>query len=212
MNLRCLYLLLAAAFSSSVQAEVKLVLPDSIDLLVVNGAQPKIEKVFLSDKSVVLPDGVNQIVFKYEPLVKTNDGMRRVYSDIIVSKFNQTGSTLKFELPNYRRFSQAQKEIKNLKWKLVDEAGDQVELTNDVLRVSGVQIGRNFVQDALEYNQSGGTAAIPVVSYSYEKALTAESKQVGTEDSEAITQLKLWYLKSSEQERKAFRRWMIDQE
>ncbi|MCG6414366.1 DUF2057 family protein, partial [Vibrio fluvialis] len=77
---------------------------------------------------------------------------------------------------------------------------------------NGVQLGRNYIQDVLDYNQKGGVAAIPVVGYTYAKSLPVSAEQQTVIDTENVAQLKLWYSKSTPEERKAFRKWVVDQD
>jgi len=200
------------AFSLAAHADVKLEVPEFIDLIAVNGTKPVFENSSTGNKTAVIPDGTIQLVFQFEPMVEDNDGMRRVYSDIVVTKFNQSNTKLSFELPKYRRLSQARKDIKTFEWSLKDASGKPVELVNDKLNYDGVALGHNYLQDVLDYNQKGGVAAIPVMGFTYAKTLPADKSQMVTMDTEAVTQLKLWYSKSSAEERKAFRKWIIDQE
>lgn len=138
--------------------------------------------------------------------------MRRVYSDIVVTKFSVADTTLTFDLPEYRRLSQARKEIKTFEWALKDASGKPIELVSDKLDSNGVQLGRNYIQDVLDYNQKGGVAAIPVVGYTYAKSLPVSAEQQTVIDTENVAQLKLWYSKSTPEERKAFRKWVVDQD
>lgn len=193
-------------------AEVKLTLPEFIDVIAVNGMKPVITDAYSDDRHVMLPDGTNQVVFQFEPMVKDNDGMRRVYSDIIVTKFSVSDTTLTYELPQYRRLSQARKEIKTFKWSLNDASGKPIQLVSDVIDTTGVQLGRNYIQDVMDYNQKGGVAAIPVTVFTYAKSLPATAEQQSTLDTENLAQLKLWYSKSTAEERKAFRKWVVDQD
>ncbi|MBY8106492.1 DUF2057 family protein [Vibrio fluvialis] len=201
-----------SALSFAAHAEVKLELPEFIDLIAVNGMKPVIDKAYTESRSVTLPDGTNQIAFQFEPMVEDNDGMRRVYSDIVVTKFSVADTTLTFDLPEYRRLSQARKEIKTFEWALKDASGKSVELVSDKLDSNGVQLGRNYIQDVLDYNQKGGVAAIPVVGYTYAKSLPVSAEQQTVIDTENVAQLKLWYSKSTPEERKAFRKWVVDQD
>lgn len=188
-------------------AEIKVEIPDSIDLLVVNSMKPKIkDDGFFGEKTLLLPNGQNQIAFKFEPSVEQNDTVRKVYSDVIIAKFNAADTELKFELPKYRDLNQARNEIKNVEWSLVDNSGKSIDLKKDILVSDGVQLGRDYRQDIIEYNQNAGIAAVQVQGTM--KYLPVDVKSL---DSENTEQLKMWYLKSSLQERKDFQVWLINQ-
>lgn len=202
-TLTCLGLLV----SNVAFAEIKVEIPDSINLLVVNSMKPKIEdNGFFGTKTLLLPNGQNQIAFKFEPSVEQNDTVRRVYSDVIIAKFNTSDTELQFELPKYRDLNEARNEIKKVEWSLVDESGKPIVLSKDILVSDGVQFGRDYRQDIIEYNQRGGIAAVQVQGTM--KSLPVDAKSL---DSENTAQLKMWYLKSSSQERKDFQVWLINQ-
>ncbi|MGO2279832.1 MULTISPECIES: DUF2057 family protein [Vibrio] len=195
--------------SHLVQAEVKIKVPDRINLLVVNSLKPEIKKgdLFGSD-ILVLPDGENQIVFKFQPSIEDGDTIRKVYSDIIVAKFNESNKELQFQLPTYRSLNQARDEIEFFDWALLDSHEVQIDMQKDALGVKGLQLGRNFIEDVMDYNMRGGVAAIMVGTVA---AQSLPVKRSVKSDSENIAQLKAWYLKANKQERKDFQVWLIDQ-
>lgn len=200
---------IALLASQLVQAEVKIPIPDTINLLVVNSLKPKIEKggLFGTD-TLVLPDGENQIVFKFQPSVMENDTLRRVYSDAIIAKFSAQDDELKFVLPEYRDLNQARNEIGNFEWSMVNNKDQVVDVKSEPLSANGVQLGRNFLEDVTDYNRRGGVAAITTGAVAV-KSLPVQG-QVKS-DSENVGQLKAWYLKANKQERKDFQVWLIDQ-
>ncbi|MGO2342843.1 DUF2057 family protein [Vibrio litoralis] len=200
---------IALLASQLVQAEVKIPIPDSINLLVVNSLKPEIQKGgFFGSDYLVLPDGENQLVFKFQPIVEDGGTMRQAYSDVIVVKFSESDKELKFQLPEYKSLNQARQEVKTFNWSLVDDKNEAIEIVKDRLNSNGVQLGRNFLEDVTDYNRRGGVAAITT------GAVAAKSLPVNAQakdDSENVAQLKAWYLKANEQERKDFQVWLIDQ-
>lgn len=200
---------IALLASQLVQAEVKIPIPDTINLLVVNSLKPKIEKggLFGTD-TLVLPDGENQIVFKFQPSVMENDTLRRVYSDAIIAKFSAQDDELKFVLPEYRDLNQARNEIGNFEWSMVNNKDQVVDVKSEPLSANGVQLGRNFLEDVTDYNRRGGVAAITIGAVAV-KSLPVQGQVKA--DSENVGQLKAWYLKANKQERKDFQVWLIDQ-
>lgn len=204
------FFVLSSVMSFASYADIKLEIPEFIDIIAVNGLKPVIRDES-QGKTLTMPNGVNQLVFQFEPMVEDNDGVRRVYSDVMITKFSIADAQLTFELPKYRRLSQARNDIKTFKWALLDNLKQPIKVESDKLDTNGVQFGRNYIQDVLDYNQKGGVAAIPVAGFTYAKALP-EDQQKASIDSENVAQLKLWYLKSSAEERKAFRKWLVDQQ
>ncbi|WP_162598351.1 DUF2057 family protein [Vibrio rumoiensis] len=201
---------IALLVSQLVQAEVKVPLPDSINLLVVNSLKPKIEKGGLfGQNTLVLPDGENQIVFKFQPSVMENDTLRKVYSEVIVAKFTAQDDELTFVLPEYRDLSQARSEIDDFEWSMVNSQQQPVDVKQEPLSAEGVQLGRNFIEDVMDYNMRGGVAAITTGAVAA-KNLPVQGQMKA--DSENVGQLKAWYLKANKQERKDFQVWLIDQQ
>ena len=218
--------------ASVVNAEVTLDVPENVDLLSVNMSSPDFEQgLFSAEKTVVLPDGVNQIVFQYEPVFDERDNQRKAYSPVIIAKFEANDEELTLSMPKFKNFRTAQEGIKNLHWEIKDEQGQALLKTEDVLLGDGVQLNRSYSEEATEYNKVGGPAAV-AMSYLVvanqartevvTNAVSAEvakvepvaviAKPIATEKSESLEQLKAWYLKTSKEDRKEFRKWMIDQD
>lgn len=200
---------IAILASQLVHAEVKIPIPDTINLLVVNSLKPDVQKggLFGTD-TLILPDGENQIVFKFQPSVMENDTLRKVYSDVIVAKFTAQDDELTFVLPEYRDLNQARNEIDGFNWSLVSSDDQKIGVKKEYLSTTGVQLGRNFIEDVMDYNMRGGVAAVTTGAVTA-KSLALKEAQL---DSENIAQLKAWYKKATKEERKDFKIWLIDQE
>lgn len=200
---------IAILASQLVHAEVKIPIPDTINLLVVNSLKPDVQKggLFGTD-TLILPDGENQIVFKFQPSVMENDTLRKVYSDVIVAKFTAQDDELTFVLPEYRDLNQARNEIDGFNWSLVSSDDQKIGVKKEYLSTTGVQLGRNFIEDVMDYNMRGGIAAVTTGAVTA-KSLALKEAQL---DSENIAQLKAWYKKATKEERKDFKIWLIDQE
>ncbi|PLX65366.1 MAG: hypothetical protein C0632_01725, partial [Vibrio alginolyticus] len=105
--------------STNLYAATTLVVPEDVKLLAVNMEKPKLEGgLFSSEKTIEIPDGTNQIVFKYQPAFETNENLKTVYSDVIIAKFDVENEKLKFELPEFKTLRQAQNNISPLDWQL----------------------------------------------------------------------------------------------
>lgn len=97
---------------------------------------------------------------------------------------------------------------------VLDGTSKPLTVYEDKLNYSGVQIGRNFIQEAADYNQQGGVAALQSVSAT---ALTAKpivepktTVKLSDEISETIGQLQAWYLKLRHRNAKRLRNgWSI---
>ncbi|ENM5770840.1 DUF2057 family protein [Vibrio mimicus] len=204
-------------------ADVTLKVPENIDLLSVNMQKPKTEGGLFGDKTVTLKDGMNQIVFRYIPTFDVGDDVKKVHSDAIIAKFESQNETLRFQVPTYKNMKEANEKIPNFEWQLINENGQNVTVVEDKLLNPGVQWGRNYSQEATEYNQNGGIAAVgylKVVVANDAQLAATKPQTIATEVSAAenaevsnnLVQLQLWYSKASKEERKAFKKWMVDQE
>lgn len=210
--------------STNLYAATTLVVPEDVKLLAVNMEKPKLEGgLFSSEKTIEIPDGTNQIVFKYQPAFETNENLKTVYSDVIIAKFDVENEKLKFELPEFKTLRQAQNNISPLEWQLLDTKGQPIALVEDVLESDGVQIGRNYPQESRNYNIAGGIASV-AVSYvtvnQHQQSVSDIEPRVETSDTRIITVpedspmvdvLKTMYNKASPAEKEAFKNWLAEQ-
>lgn len=182
---------------------------------------------FNSIIEVDLPEGANQIVFQYEPVIETTNERKKVYGQTQVVTFTLSqDQNVQFKMPNYRSVRSAEKGLKDLDFSIIDQHGNEVEKTVDVLKSEGIQLGRNHIEEVREYNINGGPAAVaisyvavdntakvtkPVVLPEPEVApQSATPVQLPELDSKELQQLKTWYIEASQEDRKAFRKWLID--
>lgn len=149
--------LLALCFAASASAKVTMEIPDTIDLLVVNGSSPKLSGGFFdATKKLELEDGEQQIVFRYSPYFSQGNDRIIIDSEVVIATFDAANQELRFDMPKYRDAPQATKAIKTMQWQLLDQQGKAVELRQDRLIKEGMQIGRNFEFETAEYNKKGG--------------------------------------------------------
>ena len=218
---------LTASFTAS--ADVLINVPEDVSILVVNMKKPNVENSLFSGKKLTLPNGENQILFKYIPTFESGNEIRNVSSEAIVAKFNSADTTLDFKFPDYRSIQIARENIREMEWTFVDSSTHHsIPVKYDFLIKDGVQYGRDYITEAREYNLAKGAAAIKLLAQTTEPVVAvignkehstfkvhANAKTVEqTTDaaSNNIEQLKAWYSQSSEEERKAFRKWIVDQE
>nr|WP_051118811.1 DUF2057 family protein [Vibrio campbellii] len=215
---------LSVLASTNLYAATTLVVPEDVKLLAVNMEKPKLEGGLFSDeKTIEIPDGTNQIVFKYQPEFEIGDDIKGVYGDAIIAKFDVKNEELKFELPEFKTYRQAQTNISPLEWQLLDSKGQPIDLVEDILESDGVQIGRNYAQEARNYNIAGGVAgvAVTVVTVNqHSQAVTGvEPKVVATADAQSPTEqdsqmvdlLKTMYQKATPEEKETFKKWVAQQ-
>ncbi|MDR9829258.1 DUF2057 family protein [Vibrio sp. FNV 38] len=202
---------------------------DTVDILVVNMEKPALTgKAFNSVMEVELPEGQNQIVFQYEPVIETSNERKKVYGQTQVVTFTLAADQdIEFQMPSYRSVRSAEKGLKKLDFEIVDQNGNKIEKVIDVLKSDGIQLGRNHIEEVRDYNINGGVAAV-AISYvavnnaaqiSAQPAVLPEPElapipavpvQLPELDSKELQQLKTWYTEASEEDRKSFRKWLID--
>nr|WP_277205985.1 DUF2057 family protein [Vibrio sp. VCS] len=210
-------LIVMAFLPLSATASSRLIVHKDVQLLAVNMAKPDFQKG--SETEIELPDGINQIVFKYQPQFEIKDSIKVAYGDVIIAKFESNSDTLSFELPKFKSYREAQQKISPLSWKLVKQDGSSSTLVEDKLISNGVQIGRNYIEESKAYNIAGGPAAIavsyvtvepvsPSINQQNPNSMSDLSKQ---NDSQLVDLLKTMYLKASLSERMTFNKWLEEQ-
>ncbi|EKO3541198.1 DUF2057 family protein [Vibrio fluvialis] len=197
---------LAIVFSASAAATVTLDVPDTIDLLVVNGGKPNTSGgFFASSKKVEMEDGQQQIVFRYHPYFTQGNDRVGVESDVVIAKFNAADQSISFDMPEFRNAADAERSIKSMEWTLRDQQGTAIEMKQDRLIKEGMQIGRDYKQETLEYNMTGGAAAITT---QYVKPTSANGS---TSDTTAEEMLHFWYGKADAQTKARFKQYVNQQ-
>lgn len=194
-----------------------------VSLLVVNGVE-----VSSKMKPAVLEVGVNQILVRVDTQVGTGGSRELFTSAPYVISFKAGEDDIKIKSPKLYSALQAKSVFKNdPEWQLSSDAG-QVAYQSEMLpRQEGLLPYSGLVEMVKEYNQQNGIyvgpAAVTVAAAS-EIALAPNKNQASPKKDkkqkpsqaaahpQALEQMQAWYLKASKQERKEFRKWMIDQE
>lgn len=210
MKIKTTLLAMAAlGFSGFTTAAVTIEIPDTVEVLVANDAQPELSGGFFSaTKTLTLPDGENQILFTYNPYFDQGKDRIILESDPVIGTFNATNSELEFELPTYRNEHDGSKKIRNLEWSLKDKNGQSIAVKQDKLVKDGMQIGRNHQIELAEYNRKGGVAAVStaaVVPVTLPATLPADSKAANTTAEEM---LHFWYDKADAETQAKFKAYI----
>ncbi|MEZ8444778.1 DUF2057 family protein [Vibrio splendidus] len=213
-TLQSIALLSTIIVAPNVLADVTIEVPSSADALVevlaVNEAKPDLDGGFFSSsKTITVPDGVNQIVFKYQLAFSQGNDREFVDSDTIIATFDAADTALTFDMPKFRNTNEAKKGLQNLDWKLVDENQNAISVKQDKLVKDGMQIGRKYPQEAREYNQKGGIAALTVGASAGAAAVaqpvTLPAKIDGNAANTAEEMLYFWYEKADAETKKKFK-------
>ncbi|MEZ8087062.1 DUF2057 family protein [Vibrio sp. 1S139] len=213
-TLQSIALLSTIIAAPQVLADVTIEVPSSADALVevlaVNEAKPDLDGGFFSSsKTITVPDGVNQIVFKYQLAFSQGNDREFVDSDTIIATFDATDTALTFDMPKFRNTNEAKKGLQNLDWKLVDENQNAISVKQDKLIKDGMQIGRKYPQEAKEYNQKGGIAALTVGASAgaavVAQPVTLPAKIDGNAANTAEEMLYFWYEKADAETKQKFK-------
>ncbi|WP_047042093.1 DUF2057 family protein [Vibrio mexicanus] len=215
-KIKALSLLSALTLSTFAFADVTIKVPDTIEILNANGEKASLDGGFFSaTKDLTLPDGENQIVFRYKPYFDRGDDRQTYESYAVITKFNAADTELTFELPQYRNQKEAERDIKNFEWALVDQNGDAIEVKKDNLIKDGMQIGRDFPQEVREYNRAGGVAAVAIAGTAMPVTLPAIKDQPKGEAtasaSAAEEMLHFWYEKADAETKARFKAFVNQQ-
>ncbi|MDH5979226.1 DUF2057 family protein [Vibrio splendidus] len=213
-TLQSIALLSTIIVAPNVLADVTIEVPSSADALVevlaVNEAKPDLDGGFFSSsKTITVPDGVNQIVFKYQLAFSQGNDREFVDSDTIIATFDAADTALTFDMPKFRNTNEAKKGLQNLDWKLVDENQNAISVKQDKLVKDGMQIGRKYPQEAREYNQKGGIAALTVGASAgaavVAQPVTLPAKIDGNAANTAEEMLYFWYEKADAETKQKFK-------
>ncbi|CAH0530347.1 DUF2057 family protein [Vibrio hippocampi] len=217
---------LIAGFSTMAAAEVTLKTNDLIDVLAINAAKPNVTSggLFTSGKTITMPDGVNQMVFKYQPYFDSGrDERATVSSETIIARFEASDVELMIDVPKYKNAREAEANIKTMTWSLKDKAGNTIPVVVDVLSKDGVQLGRDYSREAEDYNRMGGVAAIaplgatvavtaaPVVATTATVATAPVASNAPAAGNTAEEMLMFWYNKADDQTKARFKQYVNQQ-
>ncbi|MDF5602415.1 DUF2057 family protein, partial [Vibrio parahaemolyticus] len=150
---------------------------DNVSVLAANGEKADLSGgFFASERTLTLPDGLNQVVFRFAPYFNQGNDRLSVESDVIVTRFDATNAELTLQMPEYRNLRDAEEKIKDLDWKLVDDSGNAIAGDQDKLLKPGMQIGRDYVREIEDYNQAGGAAAVAFAGAATMQPVTLPAK------------------------------------
>lgn len=221
MNFKLPVIAILATLTTPAIAQVSLTLPKTAEVFVVNGV------VTEDQHELILEDGNNQIVFKYNTSFRLQGQQKRFTSEAVILTFNSQDAKLELSLPRLRAESDADNFNKHPEMTLIDEAGAEIQYKSDLLLKEGIQLGRDYDIEIADYNTSSAPAALPNLvkessntpSVLPATALAASEKSVPTTNTSIATQktsvekeqinvgqmLDFWYSQADEETRKAFK-------
>lgn len=203
-------LLLAAGSVNAASLEPK----RGVNLLYIDGVEVK-DKRELSQ----IEPGKAQVVLNYNKKLK-DSGKERVFdSSPFVVTFDAPDKEITIAPPKFYTYDQAQQAFKHgPKWQIETDDGQKIAFEQEVLdRAEGFMPYFDMPERVAKHNQARGisfgtSAAIMAKAQSVVKVAETGEEMVVQGPTTNLEQLQAWYQKASKQERKEFRKWMIDQE
>ena len=215
-------IVLATAMLALPLSAAELSAQKGISILLVNG-QTAEEK--LGSNSV--EEGFTQAIVKLDSKLGHGASAEIFESKPYVINFDGQGSEFEVKLPRFNSAAEARNafEKPNPGWQVLVD-GRQVEVEQQMLPgKKGFMPYAGMENLVAEHNKQNGIyfkngqlidkpVAVEAAAATTVATVGASEKvaPVTTQATKNVEQLKAWYLQASKQERKEFRRWMIDQE
>lgn len=187
----------ACGLSFPTLADIKLDLPYSAELVLVNGYEAN------GNDSLTLKNGENQIAFRYQDGYRENGEHKQFKSNVIIVTFEGQDSTYNLELPKLRTVQDTHKFNKNPAITLTDHQGNQVNFTQDKLIKSGLQFGRDYEAEIASYNLTDKPAVLKSAAAIHPQ--TAKGQQHPQGKNVAENMLNYWYEQADEATRERFK-------
>ena len=163
-------------------------LPNTVEVKVFNG------KAYEGNDDIALVEGQNQIVFRYVVNYRDSGMQTQFNSSAIVLTFDADDAQYQLTLPSIRNKNAASQFNREPKVNLSSNQSDSTPHQIDVLRKSGIQIGRDYAEEMLSYNQTQQVAAVaafaPAITVPAVKA-TAVKVTEATPPAAVASQLKV---------------------
>ncbi len=195
---------------------------DGVSILYINGQKAE-HKIGQNQ----VEDGFVQAIVRFDDKLGSGNSAKVYTSKPFLLNFDAKGSDIKILAPKVYSETEADIEFEkaNPGWKVLVD-GKEVKFEQAVLKGKGGFMPYAGMDNLVaEHNKQRGIyfnngelvdapVAVEVAAVATAGSVVASSK--GAEAPKVmpknVEQLKAWYLKASKEERKEFRRWMIDQE
>ncbi|OOF25406.1 hypothetical protein BZJ19_08855 [Salinivibrio proteolyticus] len=184
-----------------------------VEFLVIDGSEVKFDN-WAPQQSVELSDGTHQLVMRYEGEVKRGSKDVVFTSRPYVFDLQVNGRDAVIDIDTNLRFeTQASSYFDAPNWQAEFESGEVMPLNAIELKGDGFAAYADMEALVADYNRANGIIFDQGESKNLNDVLVeVDEEGKASIKGDALSQLKLWYTKASDQERKSFRRWIIDQE
>ncbi|WP_394129120.1 DUF2057 family protein [Shewanella maritima] len=166
----------------------ELVYDEEVTLIAINGIEVDV------DSPATLPQGIGQnnliqLAFNYRTSYTERSNRKQFNSDVIVLTFNSDAESensanspheqYRLQLPDIRSARDARNFNQQPQLSFTNSQGDEVDYKLAPMRKSGLQFGRDYQQELLEFNQSNAESAV--------KALVTDVNLVATASLSSVT-------------------------
>ncbi|WP_394210556.1 DUF2057 family protein [Enterovibrio calviensis] len=198
---------------SGVAGAAEITAKNGIEFLVVNGKNVK-KIADDGDKRLDLTPGRHQIVARYDDEVKRGSKNVIFTSKPYVLDLDVSDDDLALVVPKFRIESQAAAFFRKPVWEVETVSTGNTEVVAGTLMTgSGFGSYRNMEKAVAEFNRQNGIVIEGGEAKDLEDVLVSVDEKGNVDiKGDTVTQLKLWYTKATNEEKKAFKRWMIEQD
>ncbi len=207
--LRPATLVMASLFSLSAFAQVTVELPKNGEWVLVNGVNAP------DAQSIVVENGQHQLAFRINTDYRQNGDITLYSSPVQIIKFSASDETISIDLPTIRNQNQARSFTRQPTFTLLNAEGNAIAFDTDMLKIEGLQLGRNYEAEIAQYNQGNGPASLktavaianlPVgIEDNKQSAQTAENENLMAEE-----MLNFWWQKADEETKSRFKRSILE--
>ncbi|OOE35926.1 hypothetical protein BZG05_03650 [Salinivibrio kushneri] len=206
-------LVLCTLMASSVINAAEITSARNIEFVVVDGEKVTFDN-WSPTQTIELPDGNHQIVVRFEGEVKRGSRDLVFTSRPYLFELNVDGRNTTIDIDTRLKTKvQAEHYFDDAQWQAEFDNGDVMPLDAVELKGDGFAAYADMEALVAEYNRENGIIIDQGESKNLNDVLVEVDDQgKASIKGDALSQLKLWYTKASDQERKSFRRWIIDQD
>ncbi|MGL5335138.1 MAG: YccT family protein [Enterovibrio sp.] len=216
--------LFLALVSTPAFAQVKLTVPDNVQVMVINEEHSQYSKLGLKNQTqFALPDGESQILFRVTQVVREDGSTRNKFkSGPMLLSFVAKEQEIALQLPRFQTMDEAKAFEKAPSIALMS-GGKKLNFRSDALN-TGFNLMPDYVREVQDYNRKQGLAAVNfgfITDSRYDKRTLAQvSQPVNTQpainaaalnasEQNAESMLQFWFAKADSQQQKRFMAWAV---
>ncbi|KKA46131.1 DUF2057 domain-containing protein [Salinivibrio sp. KP-1] len=207
-------LVLSTLLAASVVNAAEITSARNIEFVVVDGKEASFEN-WAPQQTIELDNGTHQLVMRFDGEVKRGSQEVIYTSRPYLFELEVDGRNATINIDSKLRVkSQATSYFDGApQWQAEFDNGDVMPLDAVELKGDGFAAYADMEALVAEYNRENGIIIDQGESKNLNDVLVEVDDQgKASIKGDALSQLKLWYTKASDQERKSFRRWIIDQD